>query len=204
MKACHQIHVQSLRRQKIPSQHLLVKFNNGNTRVNCETCSKLPIKAPERRQGCRSGVFIVNSEHILHRLHSSLWTSKYWLGYHIHCVWGLSNKHWNKINSLPNDNDLLIYLTHWPTAFTVDFERVITAAHNDLWSRYDFMINYVRHLIMVINWSINSVTYLFKISNNHNSPGYLLNALCTCNLPPMARGHNNILGHWPVHFEKGI
>ena len=29
-------------------------------------CSKLTIKTPERRQLCRSGVFIVNFEHISH------------------------------------------------------------------------------------------------------------------------------------------
>ena len=31
-----------------------------------EICSKLTIKTPERRQWRRSGVFIVNSKHILH------------------------------------------------------------------------------------------------------------------------------------------
>ena len=30
----------------------------------CEICSKLTIKAPERHQGRRSGVFIVGFEHI--------------------------------------------------------------------------------------------------------------------------------------------
>ena len=32
----------------------------------CEICSKLTLKKPERRQWRRSGVFIVNFEHILH------------------------------------------------------------------------------------------------------------------------------------------
>ena len=32
----------------------------------CEICSKLTIKIPERRQSRRSGIFIVNFEHILH------------------------------------------------------------------------------------------------------------------------------------------
>ena len=40
----------------------LLKVNNRNTRTRCEICSKLTIKAPE----CRSGVFIVNIEHISH------------------------------------------------------------------------------------------------------------------------------------------
>ena len=39
-----------------------------NTRTKCEICSKLPIKTPEQRQWCRSGVFIVNFEHISHLL----------------------------------------------------------------------------------------------------------------------------------------
>ena len=38
----------------------LFKFNNKNTRKRCEICSKLTIKAPERRHWHRSSVFIVN------------------------------------------------------------------------------------------------------------------------------------------------
>ena len=30
----------------------------------CKICSKLTTKTPEQRQGCRSGVFIVNPEQI--------------------------------------------------------------------------------------------------------------------------------------------
>ena len=39
------------------------KVNNRNTRTRFEICSKLKIKTPERR---RTGVFIVNFEHISH------------------------------------------------------------------------------------------------------------------------------------------
>ena len=44
----------------------MFKVNNRNTRTWREICSKLTIKSPERRHWCRSGVFIVNFEHILH------------------------------------------------------------------------------------------------------------------------------------------
>ena len=44
----------------------LFKVNNRNTRTRCEICSKLTINIPERRQLRRSGVFIVNFEHISH------------------------------------------------------------------------------------------------------------------------------------------
>ena len=44
----------------------LFKANNRNTKKRCEICSKLIIKTPERRQRCRSGVFIVKFEHISH------------------------------------------------------------------------------------------------------------------------------------------
>ena len=44
----------------------LLKVNNRYTRTKCEICSKLTIKTRERRQWRRSGVFIVNFEHILH------------------------------------------------------------------------------------------------------------------------------------------
>ena len=44
----------------------LFTFNNRNTRKRCEICSKVTIKTPERRQCRRSGVFIVNFEHISH------------------------------------------------------------------------------------------------------------------------------------------
>ena len=37
---------------------------NRNTRTRCEICPKLTTKTPERRHWCRSGVFIVNFEHI--------------------------------------------------------------------------------------------------------------------------------------------
>ena len=42
----------------------LLKVNNRNTRKSCEICSKLTMKTPECRHWSRSGVFIVNSEHI--------------------------------------------------------------------------------------------------------------------------------------------
>ena len=44
----------------------MVRVNNKNTNTMCEICSKLTLKKPERRQWRRSGVFIVNFEHILH------------------------------------------------------------------------------------------------------------------------------------------
>ena len=46
-----------------PAGNCMFKVNNRNTRTRCEICSKLTIKTPERR---RSGVFIVNFEHISH------------------------------------------------------------------------------------------------------------------------------------------
>ena len=42
----------------------LLKVNNRDTKTRCEICSKLTIKTPERRHLYRSGVFIVNFEHI--------------------------------------------------------------------------------------------------------------------------------------------
>ena len=42
----------------------MFKVNNRNTRTRYEICLKLTIKAPERCHWCRSGVFIVNFEHI--------------------------------------------------------------------------------------------------------------------------------------------
>ena len=44
----------------------LLKVTNRNTRKRCKTCSKLTIKTPQRRHWQRSGVFIVNFEHISH------------------------------------------------------------------------------------------------------------------------------------------
>ena len=46
----------------------LLKVNNRNTSTRCEICSKLTIKTTERRHWRRSGVFIVNSEHIPHHV----------------------------------------------------------------------------------------------------------------------------------------
>ena len=44
----------------------LLKINKRNAVTWCEICSKLIIKTPERRQCCRSDVFIANFEYISH------------------------------------------------------------------------------------------------------------------------------------------
>ena len=49
-----------------PAGIYLLKINDRNTRTKSEICSNLTFKTPERRQWCRSGVFIVNFEHISH------------------------------------------------------------------------------------------------------------------------------------------
>ena len=46
---------------KPPASIYQLKVNNRNTRTGCEICSKLTIKT---RQWCRSGVCIINFEHI--------------------------------------------------------------------------------------------------------------------------------------------
>ena len=56
----------SIRLLHFPVGIYLLKVNNRNTRTRCEICSKLTIKTPERRHWRRSGVFIVNFEHISH------------------------------------------------------------------------------------------------------------------------------------------
>ena len=48
----------------IPAGIFLLKVNNRNTRKRCEICSKLTIKALERRRCRRHEVFIVNFEQI--------------------------------------------------------------------------------------------------------------------------------------------
>ena len=47
-----------------PDDIYLFKFNKRNTRKRCEICLKLTIKTPKRCHWRRSGVFIVNFEHI--------------------------------------------------------------------------------------------------------------------------------------------
>ena len=44
----------------------MFKVKNRNTRTRYEICSKLTIRIPERWQWRRSGIFIVNFEHISH------------------------------------------------------------------------------------------------------------------------------------------
>ena len=51
----------------LPSKQFLFKVNNNwITRIRCENCSRLRVKTLVRRQWRRSGVFIVNCEHISH------------------------------------------------------------------------------------------------------------------------------------------
>ena len=50
----------------VPLNNYTLKVRYGNTIKRCEICSKLTTKTLERRQWRRSGVFIVNFEHISH------------------------------------------------------------------------------------------------------------------------------------------
>ena len=52
--------------QSIPPGIYLLKVNNINPRTRCEKCLKLTITTPEQLHWPRSGVFIVNFEHISH------------------------------------------------------------------------------------------------------------------------------------------
>ena len=49
-----------------PAGNYMFKVNSRNTRTRSEITSKLTIKTPEQLQWCRSVVFIINFEHILH------------------------------------------------------------------------------------------------------------------------------------------
>ena len=49
-----------------PVGNSIFKVSNRNTKTRCEICSKLIIKTSERRHCRRSGVFIVDLEHISH------------------------------------------------------------------------------------------------------------------------------------------
>ena len=56
-----------------PVGSYMFKVNNRSTRTRYEICSKLTIKTPEWRHWRRSGVFIVNFEHIPHLALVFLW-----------------------------------------------------------------------------------------------------------------------------------
>ena len=50
----------------VQASNYMFKVSNNNTRTRRDICSKLTIKTLERRHKLRSGVFIVNFEHISH------------------------------------------------------------------------------------------------------------------------------------------
>ena len=50
--------------RETPTGIYLLKVNNRNSRLSYEICSKLTMKTPERHHWGRSGIFIVNFEHI--------------------------------------------------------------------------------------------------------------------------------------------
>ena len=49
-----------------PAGNYMFKVNNRNSKTGCEIYSRLTIKTPERHHCGRSGVFIVNFDHISH------------------------------------------------------------------------------------------------------------------------------------------
>ena len=53
-------------RKPVITCNYIFKVNSRNTRERCEICTKLTIKAPDRRHWFRSGVFIFNFERISH------------------------------------------------------------------------------------------------------------------------------------------
>ena len=66
--ACNSVSTNLCIKDICPAGIYLLRVNNRNTRTRCEVCSKLTTKTPEWRQWRRSGVFIVNFEHIPHLL----------------------------------------------------------------------------------------------------------------------------------------
>ena len=53
-------------RKPVITCNYIFKVNSRNTRARSEICSKLTIKAPDRRHWFRPGVFIFNFERISH------------------------------------------------------------------------------------------------------------------------------------------
>ena len=89
-----------------PANIYMLKVNNGNSRKRYEICSKLAIKTPGRRQWRRSGVLIVNFEHISNILLLFLLltlNSKCLLGKH------LINVPMNLFEASKKDNRLLAF-----------------------------------------------------------------------------------------------
>ena len=62
------------------SQHLLVQIKNRKRRKIYESCSKLTIKIPARRQWCRSFLTLNSFYKLFRCLLCWLWTSKFHLG----------------------------------------------------------------------------------------------------------------------------
>ena len=58
--------LESSKFSSFPANVYLFHVKNRNTRKRCEICSKFTIKTPELCHWLRSGVFIVNFEHISH------------------------------------------------------------------------------------------------------------------------------------------
>ena len=79
-----------------PANHYLFKVCYWSTRTRCENCSKLRTKTQERRH-YRSGIFIINCEHI----------SRYVLTVGSHSKWPAVNLHFYRFCSLED----LLYST---------------------------------------------------------------------------------------------
>ena len=87
-----------------PSSNYMFKVNKINTRAGCEICSKLTIKTPERCNWRRSGVFIINFEHISQLvLMFLLLTLSRWM------LAGVGDNDWFSLQVL---HDLVVILHH--------------------------------------------------------------------------------------------
>ena len=113
--------------------------SNRNTRARCEICSKLTIKTPERRQW-RSGVFIVNFEHISHLVLVFLlltlsrfiptgmkcvnsFQANFAFLYtltpkNFHEVWKIKNGQNDQCNSVGDEERSLVFKGNWKSSFS--------------------------------------------------------------------------------------
>ena len=85
-----------------PVSNYMFKVSNRNTKTRYEICSRLTIKTPERCHCHRSGVFIVNLEHISHLFSVSIVNFE-----QIHAAWVWSS--WNLFNLNDTHRERLVF-----------------------------------------------------------------------------------------------
>ena len=135
-----------------PTNSYLFKVINKNTWTSCKICPKLTIKTSERRQWRRSGVFIVNFEHISHHVLVCLLllgATNYQWGYFVqgNCASCLVNVRWSILFNIVRNWNHTTFKSYMAGTGPFGWFLVILSGVGWFWAISNYFMIYTIYII---------------------------------------------------------